>query len=189
VTPSRQLACPDAVLRDFEGLCILVASDYFAPGLDQHDLQQEARIGLCKAHRDFNPEHGVSFERFARFCITRNVQTAVKSARRDKHASVSTAVSLDAPSPNGEGGGTLHDTIVGASVDPHRIVSAREALTRLVESVEMVPYCQREALALRLAGMRYEAISIETGRSAKTVDSYIYKARRQIRELALLEAA
>lgn len=75
----------DAILDRFEGAAIWNAAPFYDHTADREDLQQEARIGILKAVRDYRPEQGTSFNTFAFLCCRRQVITAVKTSTRGKH--------------------------------------------------------------------------------------------------------
>ena len=70
--------CGDAhalatLVRMHERLLATIVSDYFAPGRDREDLEQEGRTGLLEAIRNYDGARGVPFRRFAALCIRRKV--------------------------------------------------------------------------------------------------------------------
>lgn len=68
-----------------------IARDYFIPGQDRADTQQEALIALWQACRDYRPQLG-EFRSFARFAIHRDLQDALKGALRGKQLVLTHAV-------------------------------------------------------------------------------------------------
>src|SRR5438034_8057744 len=80
----------EALLSRYRGLARMKARSYFLAGADRDDILQEAMIGLYKAIRDFQAEKQVSFRAFADVCITRQLITAIRSARCQKHAPLNT---------------------------------------------------------------------------------------------------
>ena len=54
---------------------------------------------------------------------------------------------------------------------------AREAL----EVVALLPDRQRQAFALHVAGLTYAEIAVATGRSVRSIDAYLRRARRAVR--------
>jgi RNA polymerase sporulation-specific sigma factor len=153
------LACPESVLRDYEGMCLTLARDFWAPGLDKDDLAQEARVGLCKAWQDFKPELGVTFGNFAWVCIRRQVLTAVKTARREKCRVLNESVSLTARVADAEGGITIGETLpASADDDPCEILIRRDTLRRQAWVIRHRSRLERRVVAGRLNGLSYEQI-------------------------------
>src|SRR3712207_6231735 len=71
----------DGLIRRYTGFVRLKASSYFLAGGDSEDLIQEGLIGLYKAVRDFRSDKETSFRSFAELCITRQIITAIKTAK------------------------------------------------------------------------------------------------------------
>jgi RNA polymerase sporulation-specific sigma factor len=63
----------DRLVSRYHGLVRLRAAARLLRGGDPDDLIQEGLIGLYKAVRDFRPEHGTGFRRFAEACIDREL--------------------------------------------------------------------------------------------------------------------
>ena len=89
----------DFLLSRFKPLALSISRSYFLVGGEQEDVMQEAMIGLYKACLGYHAGMGASFATFARKCITRNVQTAVKIANRKKNQLLNSSYNL---SPQGE---------------------------------------------------------------------------------------
>ena len=71
----------DTLVRRYTGFVRLKASSYFLAGGESDDLIQEGLIGLYKAVRDFRSDKDTSFRSFAELCITRQIITAIKTAK------------------------------------------------------------------------------------------------------------
>jgi RNA polymerase sporulation-specific sigma factor len=118
-------APPLQQLRADEGLELL-------PGRRRReDLHQEGLIGLYKAVRDYRVDKDTSFRSFAELCITRQIITAIKGARRFKHAPLNGYVSFSHTAAGQEaesGDSTLGDALAGPAVnDPcSRVISSQE---------------------------------------------------------------
>ncbi len=67
---------------------------YFLAGADKDDVIQEGMLGFCKAIRDYSPKRMDCFRPFADICITRQIITAVKTSRRNKHTPLNNSISL-----------------------------------------------------------------------------------------------
>ncbi len=154
-----------AAMSTLEDYCQLVAHQYFAPGLETQDLVQEARIGVWKAQRSFDPSRG-DWELFARLAAKRNVITAVRAATRDKHAVLSHAVSYDEPTSNGDD--TLADRLP-APTDIAREYEQRERVRGLFGKLSGL---EADVVRHRLAG---DALQVD----GKAIDNALQRARRK----------
>ena len=75
-----ETACMDALIERYKRQVRNQARTLYLIGGDNDDLIQEGMLGLFKAIRDFRPEKEVSFEAFARMCISRQLYSAVQAA-------------------------------------------------------------------------------------------------------------
>lgn len=180
---------------------IHIVREWFLPGADWDDLMQEARIGFAKAVRDFKGDGGASFRNFSTLCVRRSVITAVKTATRQKHEALNTAVSFAKPVVPGEV--ILEDILVaGDHGDPHLSLVRRQELQAVLETI-VLDLSEREERAVlgRLVGLSYREIVEacpdlwrETGSTwtppRKSVDNSLMRARAKLRaRLAPLEEA
>lgn len=112
----------DFLLSRYKTLTLKIIRSYFIIGGEQEDLIQEAMIGLYKACLSYNADCGASFSTFARKCMTRNVQTAVKTANRKKNQMLNNSLML---SPQGS-------VVIGEDKDD-------EELALVIQSHDLLP--------------------------------------------------
>jgi RNA polymerase sporulation-specific sigma factor len=163
------------------------ARSYFLVGADREDIIQEGMIGLYKAIRDYEPQHGASFRSFAELCITRQILTAIKTATRQKHAPLNSYVSFDRPTSD-DPGHTVGDTIADETdVDPLKLLLASDDLARLRASFEqLLSDLEADVLALYVEGRSYQEIADLLGRHVKSIDNALQRIKRKL-ELHLQE--
>src|SRR5207247_5127811 len=87
----------ELLLSRYRNFARMKARSYFLVGAERDDILQESMIGLYKAIRDFSAERQASFRAFADVCITRQLITAIRSARCQNHVPLNTYVSLSKP--------------------------------------------------------------------------------------------
>ena len=155
------------------------ARDYFLLGADSDDIEQEGMIGLFKAARDFRPERQTSFPAFAELCITRQVITAIKMARRQKHQPLNQYVSL---SPSRPGDRSVDDLLVSHHVaDPAETVISNERLAAMRRSMGgSLSGLEVDVLRLYVEGRSYQEIGEVLGRHAKSVDNALQRIKRKL---------
>ncbi len=155
------------------------ARDYFLLGADSEDLEQEGMIGLFKAARDFRPERQPCFRAFAELCVTRQVITAIKSARRQKHQPLNQYVSLSPPRSGEQG---VEDLLESHQVaDPAETVISNERLAAMRRSMGgSLSVLEVEVLRLYLEGRSYQEIGEELGRHVKAVDNALQRIKRKL---------
>ena len=169
-----------AVMAKYRGVARAKASNYFLVGGDRDDVLQEAMIGLYKAIRDFDPDHGASFRSFAELCITRQVLTAIKSATRLKHTPLNHSVSFDRPTDDYRY--SLSDTVPSEHApDPLQLLVSDAGVRELRETFRTVlSELETRVLALYVDGRSYQEIAEELGRQVKSIDNALQRIKRKL---------
>jgi RNA polymerase sigma-H factor len=173
----------EALLSRYRGFARMKVRSYFLAGADRDDILQEAMIGLFKAIRDFRSEKETSFRAFADVCITRQLITAIRSARCQKHAPLNTYVSLSKPiASNEEPDRQLMDVLCGPShLDPLEVVIATEDLGDMKAAcTELLSAFETEVLRLYSEGTSYQEIGRVLDREAKSIDNALQRIKRKI---------
>ncbi len=159
------------------------ARSYFLAGGDRDDVIQEGMIGLYKAIRDYRPERQSSFRSFAELCITRQLITAIKTAKRQKHSPLNTYVSLNrSASIEEEGERLLSDILAAKEVcDPAELViSEWEAGDIKRGFSEVLSPLESEVLRLYVDGKSYQEIAEALGRHVKSIDNALQRVKRKV---------
>lgn len=171
----------EKLFKKYEPTVRTRARHYFIMGGDRDDLMQEGMIGLFKAIRDFDPRKS-NFRAFADICITRQIITAVKTATRQKHQFLNTAVSMNKPIDKEER--SLIDVLVDKdSSDPLQELEKNDFSNDLRDLImEILSDLEQEILFHYMAGCSYNEISMQTGRGIKSVDNALQRAKRKIGE-------
>lgn len=175
---SGDLRAMDRIVRHYNGLCHSVAHEYFFPGSSHEDVAQEARLGLVKAVDSFDLASLVPFERFARLCIERNVITGLKAAQRGKHGVLNDSARWG-KTDAGEDIEVVDLLPSPFSVDPYRVIVAKERLAALLTGVKKLSPTERRALLGIANGLAYEQIG-----PYKQVDNALQRARLKLRDAA-----
>lgn len=155
---------------------------YYISGADSEDLFQEGMIGLYKAVRDYNFDKQALFRSFAELCVTRQIQSAVKSAARRKHEPLNSYVSLSKPAFSDEPEVVLLDTCQdNESQNPEDVVIDKEDY-QLTESriISVLSDFEQEVLSQYLLGKSYLDISVALDCSEKSVDNAIQRVKKKL---------
>ena len=91
---SGQETALDFIFSKYKKLVVGLARRYFLLGAEQEDLIQEGMLGLYKACQTYSEAQNASFKSFAYLCIKRQMQSAIKSANRQKNLVLNNALSL-----------------------------------------------------------------------------------------------
>ena len=174
----------EQLLTRYKGLVDGKARAFFLAGAESDDVVQEGMVGLIKAVRDFSPTRLCSFRSFAELCITRQIISAVKAARRQKHLALNWSVSLDAP-PGEDGdaavSGLGEACLVADEAGPDRVMLAR-AVLRAMDAVIARELSSMELRALlgHVSGLTYRQVARQLGCSVKQVDNALQRAKKKI---------
>lgn len=169
-----------------------IASEFFLPGAEREDVEQEAALALLAAAKSYRPELGVPFEAFAKLVIRRRLKTAVRLSHGLKHRALNE--SLRSAAAVGDDAGDvveLVDTLPSPGADPALIVPAREEALALLDAIaEDLTPLERRVLIGYANGSSYRELSTliddvprKGARGAdplKTIDNAIARARRKL---------
>lgn len=137
------------------------------PGLDFEDAVQEGLIGLFNAVRSYEETQGTAFVAYAAACIANAQQDSRRAAMRKKHAPLNYSVPLP------------EDT---TAPGPEELAIARESYADVLDRMgRMLSELERSALLASLEGCSAEQVAERLGRSRKTVENALARARKKLR--------
>jgi RNA polymerase sporulation-specific sigma factor len=173
---SRLLALYEPMVR-----CITAA--LYLPGGERDDLDQEARVGILQAIRDWDRDRGVPFRCFAWLCAAREARMAVNAARARKHQPLNRARPLHPV--DGEDGPSPQDTIAATGrpdEDPVAKTLGRERLRRILDRVPSLTDLERGALALSASHHTRHQSASKLGVRERAVNNALQRARKKLAE-------
>ncbi|MBW3626501.1 MAG: RNA polymerase sporulation sigma factor SigH [Actinobacteria bacterium] len=171
-----------ALIQRYRRFACSKGRGYFIAGGDDDDITQEALIGLYKAVRDYRTDRPSSFRAFAELCITRQLLTAIKVARRQKHWPLNQYVSISADRDEEPGDPSVEQVLADAgAADPaEHVVGGEDAQATGRAVAAMLSGLEVEVLRLFVEGKSYEEIGAEVGRRAKSVDNALQRIKRKV---------
>ncbi|MFN2545664.1 MAG: RNA polymerase sporulation sigma factor SigH [Actinomycetota bacterium] len=173
----------ESLLSRYRNFARMKARSYFIVGAERDDILQESMIGLYKAIRDFQEDKQASFRAFADVCITRQLITAIRSARCQKHVPLNSYVSLNKPlAAEGDADRVLMDILAGPGIlDPADVVIATEELVDIKAAFEdLLSGFEIEVLHLYADGKSYHDIAKLLDREVKSIDNALQRIKRKI---------
>lgn len=163
----------EKLLNDYKPLVKAIAKDYYLTGGDLEDLIQEGMIGLYKATVDYKAEKGASFATFARLCIVRQIQTAIKAASRKKHMPLNDFVNLDFISQEEE--------IPAATQSPEELALAEESCEDLYTIIDRaLSEMEHKVFSMHMDGLMHIGIARYLNISEKAVDNAMQRIRKKL---------
>lgn len=174
----------DFLVEKYKNFVRARARTYFIVGADREDLIQEGMIGLYKAMRDFKADRTASFRAFAELCIVRQIITAIKTATRQKHIPLNSYVSLNTPIYTDESERKLEDVISeGQVASPEEEMINHEDLVAMENSIGIIlSKFEARVMTAYLGGKSYQEIGEEVGRSVKSIDNALQRAKRKLEQ-------
>ena len=174
----------DFLVEKYKNFVRARARTYFIVGADREDLIQEGMIGLYKAMRDFKADRTASFRAFAELCIVRQIITAIKTATRQKHIPLNSYVSLNTPIYMDESERKLEDVISeGQVASPEEEMINHEDLVAMENSIGIIlSKFEARVMTAYLDGKSYQEIGEEVGRSVKSIDNALQRAKRKLEQ-------
>lgn len=151
-----------------------VAREFYLPGADREDVQQEALIGLWDAARSFRADGGSSFRNFAFIVIRRHLADCVTRANRLKQLVLTDAARVFGEDEDDDFELRVEDVLV----EPHDLVDlivTAEELRGLVGKLSGLTELERAAIARVVNGL---------GCAEDRMDNALQRAKRKLREAA-----
>jgi RNA polymerase sporulation-specific sigma factor len=172
-----------ALISRYRGFVRVKSRGYFLVGAEHEDVVQEAMIGLFKAIRDYDWERQASFKSFADLCITRQLITAIKASRRQKHVPLNGYLSLSQPCSREDGFDRDFEEILASatSLDPADIVVSAWQVTEMRNGfLEDLSPLETDVLKLYTAGRSYQEIAEGLHKHVKSVDNALQRVKRKM---------
>ena len=171
-----------ALIQRYRRFASAKGRGYYIAGGDADDIAQEALIGLYKAVRDYRSDRQASFRVFAELCITRQIMTAIKTARRRKHQPLNQYVSIS-PARGEEPPESFAEHLLRdhRTADPADDVVADDRAQAVERAMEaMLSGFEVDVLRLFLEGQTYQEIGAVLGRHPKSVDNALQRIKRKL---------
>lgn len=169
--------------RRYNHMIKALGHHYFLLKSSDEDLLQEGRLGFFKAIKTYDSKRPIPFSAFAKRCVRCQYISAIKTANRQKHRPLNTSVSLHAMIRTQDSDVTFLDILTDeekVEATDH-IVEAEdyEVCNKFVENA--LSDVEFEAVLHYLSGKSYDEIAESMGRSAKSVDNALQRAKNAIR--------
>jgi RNA polymerase sporulation-specific sigma factor len=177
-----EIAYSELISR-YRGFVRVKSRGYFLVGAEHEDVVQEAMIGLFKAIRDYDWERQASFKSFADLCITRQLITAIKASRRQKHVPLNGYLSLSQPCSREDGYDRDFEEILAStnSLDPADIVVSAWQVTEMRKGfLDDLSPLETDVLRLYAAGRSYQEIAEGLHKHVKSVDNALQRVKRKM---------
>jgi RNA polymerase sporulation-specific sigma factor len=167
---SRVPGAAECLIGRYRRLVEVKARTYYVIGADRDDIVQEGLIGLFEAIRDYRDDRRARFRPFAELCVTRQMISAVKASRRQKHELLNDSLSLNLTDPS--------------LVAPDRRDADIFWQLNIYESAtEVLSGLEKQVLGSYLDGRTYREMSEALRCHPKVIDNALQRAKRKIGQL------
>ena len=157
------------LIRRYTRLVKTCARPYFLAGADAEDLMQEGMIALLSAIRTYRGDRGAAFRTYASRCISNGLAKVAASQLRARNIPLALTAPLD------EAG-----NVSAPSQDEPEEIVIRQEQSRDRMKAELSEY-ELACLQLLLDGCSYAEIAGRLGRTVKSVDRALGRARQKLR--------
>lgn len=176
----------EKMMNKYEELVKMKASKFFMYGAEKNDIIQEGMIGLYKAIRDFNKQKNISFKTFANICIERQLITAIKSANRQKHMLLNSAISIDSNVGTEEENYRERIELIKSNYieDPSEAIVKSEYYMNIYNAIDQkLSNHEKEVLMQYQKGKSYAEIAKALDCKPKSVDTAMTRIRRKANKI------
>ena len=157
----------------------IIGRQFFLTGGETDDIIQEGMMGLYGAIYSYNLTSSANFKTFAKMCIRRSIQSAVKGANRQKHRPLNEYVSVNFnDSENDE---TLGLIIPSQNSDPEqRLIhkQQREKIEQIIKNA--LSDFEKAVLENYLKGNSYFEISQLLNKDIKSIDNALLRIKKKL---------
>ncbi len=163
-----------AIFEMYKGNVIGIAKHFDVAGEDLEDLVQEGSLGLYKAILSYDSAKNDNFLAYSNILIKRQILNALKSSQSKKNFELNNSVPIIDEYTLADESITSPDDLLLGSEEARQIESKiRGALSSLEYSV----------YRLFVDGYNYIDIANILGKSAKSVDNALSRAKSKVKEL------
>lgn len=160
----------ERLVADYTGLIRAIANKVYVVGGDKDDLLQEGMLGLFFAITNYDETKG-AFPSYAKLCVKGRIADAVRKYVNDKNKPLADYIDIASIEQMTDESTPLTDLIVKEQAEKIESVM-RDKLTK----------GEFDVMSLFVSGYRYDDICRMTGRSYKSVDGALQRARKKLAE-------
>lgn len=168
-----------------------IARKYFLIGAGMDDIVQEGMVGLYKAILSYNMESCATFKTFSTLCITRQIQSAVKLANRNKNLPLNTCFSINNQGmvvissanekDNDEDEGIY---IPSTTLSPEEKMLSQERIKEMNDEIEKVlSDFEKKVIKLYISGKNYIEIAKIINKDPKSIDNALNRIKIKLKFL------
>lgn len=159
----------EQIVSQYKGLIRSYVNKFFLVGGDKDDLLQEGMLGLFFAIKNYDESKG-SFPYFVKLCVLRQILDVVRADNTVKNRPLANSVNIEEITDYVDEGATPLETLI----EKEYFAKITELINTILTPVERV------VLTLFAEGLSYDEISRQTGKSFKSIDGALQRARKKL---------
>lgn len=160
------------LLTQYKPLVNSISRRYYLVGADLDDIVQEGMIGLYKAINSYDESKNVNFLNFAKLCITRQIQSAIKKNNRLKNEFFKDLINEDDV--------VLNNMLCDELNPEDKIISMENCFYIKNEIKQKLSKFEKLILREYLLGKTYEDIAKKLEITKKSVDNGLNRIRNKL---------
>ena len=174
--------CVDLIFSKYKPLAKKISRRYFLAGGDPDDIFQEAMIGLFKGFQNYKISENSDFKSFASLCISRQIQSAIKSANRLKNKLLTEAIGLNnqgAFEISGTDSDEEHFFMLPSNTPTAEsaLISQENVDEMLKQITQILSPLEKHVLRYYLDGMSYKEIAKLVDKTTKAVENALTRIK------------
>lgn len=158
----------DELLEFFSKTVFSLSTAFNLPEAELEDVRQEGRMALYRAAKSYDASRGVKFTTYAAACMSNAMLNFVKRYNADRLSS-GEMLELDA------------DKAADSETTEGVVFSERLSDMLCKKGFAGLSENERNVLVMKLSGLKTAQISKKTGKSPKSVDNTLFRAREKLR--------
>lgn len=158
----------DELLEFFSKTVFSLSTAFNLPEAELEDVRQEGRMALYRAAKSYDASRGVKFTTYAAACMSNAMLNFVKRYNADR---LSSGEMLELDADKAADSETTEGVVFSEQLSD---MLCKKGFAGLSEN-------ERNVLVMKLSGLKTAQISKKTGKSPKSVDNTLFRAREKLR--------
>lgn len=158
----------DELLKFFSKTVFSLSTAFNLPEAELEDVRQEGRMALYRAAKSYDASRGVKFTTYAAACMSNAMLNFVKRYNADR---LSSGEMLELDADKAADSETTEGVVFSEQLSD---MLCKKGFAGLSEN-------ERSVLVMKLSGLKTAQISKKTGKSPKSVDNTLFRAREKLR--------
>lgn len=158
----------DELLEIFSKTVFSLSTAFNLPEAELEDVRQEGRMALYRAAKSYDASRGVKFTTYAATCMSNAMLNFVKRYNADR---LSSGEMLELDADEAADSETTEGVVFSEQLSD---MLCKKGFAGLSEN-------ERNVLVMKLSGLKTAQISKKTGKSPKSVDNTLFRAREKLR--------